>query len=386
MGACQLRLHDIDPRLASQEARGDFNNNTAALSFEWQAVSPSGEMLQRDQDYVTLPSQTGANTTASASVSERSQRHPGIKKRKVAMMKARSNKTIVPLEARRWREKNSRIKLTGLAHIIRKGAINTVSALAFSTLAFSAQAVLLVNGGFDDPTGGTATLPAQFSTNLVSSGLVVPGWTTTSGYSFLVRNGTDATSNMGGALGIYNGSLNPGGTPLVPLHSPAGGNFVIADGAFRDGTLSQIVTGFVVGQTYKVSFWQAAGQQQTLRGATTEWWDVSLGGTIGTTEGSTVVGAIQQINSPTMHNPDQGFVDWTLQSVTFLVTDPVLPAGSVTSELLGFLAQGTPNGIPPMVLLDNVGIDTVPEPEAYTLMVVGLLGILAVRGQRKKRA
>ena len=50
------------------------------------------------------------------------------------------------------------------------------------------------------------------------------------------------------------------------------------------------------------------------------------------------------------------------------------------SEVLSFLAIGTPNGVPPFALLDGVTLTTaVPEPSTLSLMVVGLLGLGAVR-------
>ncbi len=51
-----------------------------------------------------------------------------------------------------------------------------------------------------------------------------------------------------------------------------------------------------------------------------------------------------------------------------------------------FFANGSPTGLPPLALLDSVSLVAVPEPETYALLGLGLLGILAVRRQQKKRA
>ena len=63
-----------------------------------------------------------------------------------------------------------------------------------------------------------------------------------------------------------------------PATSPDGGNFLLQDGAYQVGTLSQTLNGLVTGKSYQVSFYQASGQQSGFTGNTTEWWDVSLGG------------------------------------------------------------------------------------------------------------
>jgi len=59
-----------------------------------------------------------------------------------------------------------------------------------------------------------------------------------------------------------------------------------------------------------------------------------------------------------------------------------------STEVLSFLAVGTPSGVPPFALLDGVSLNanTVPEPESYTLLGIGLLGILSVRRQQRNRS
>jgi hypothetical protein len=59
-----------------------------------------------------------------------------------------------------------------------------------------------------------------------------------------------------------------------------------------------------------------------------------------------------------------------------------------TSELLSFLAVGTPSGnLPPFALLDGVSLTAVPEPSNWAMMLAGFggLGFAAVRRRRKMR-
>jgi hypothetical protein len=48
-----------------------------------------------------------------------------------------------------------------------------------------------------------------------------------------------------------------------------------------------------------------------------------------------------------------------------------------TSELLSFLATGTPSGEPPFALLANVSV-TVPEPDSVTIMLSGLVALIGL--------
>lgn len=170
-----------------------------------------------------------------------------------------------------------------------------------------------------------------------------------------------------------------------PGPSPVGGNFVSIDGdpAVTD-SIYQTLDGLVVGQSYDVSFWQAAAQFLDGSGDTTERWDVSLGGTINLITGNFDNGVhllsslMVNLNDP--NNPNDGFHAWEKQTLRFKVTGG--NPGDVTSQVLGFFALGTPGLEPPIVLLDGVSITAVPEPETYALLGIGLLGIVAVLRQQ----
>ena len=135
-----------------------------------------------------------------------------------------------------------------------------------------------------------------------------------------------------------------------------------ADGAFQNGAISQTINGLTAGNSYTVSFWWAGAQQSGFTGATTEQWQVSLGS--------------QTQSTAIVHNASHGFTGWQSQSFTYTATSG--------SELLSFLAVGTPNGVPPFVLLDGVTLNaTVPEPGTLTLMFGGLMGGLGVVRSRR---
>ena len=231
-----------------------------------------------------------------------------------------------------------------------KFALAGLSALLLSALALPAQAYNLVtNGSFEQTTLSTS----GFLTNTD-----VTGWTTTSGYTFEVFPGTETTTGIGNGVKLY-----PSSTGSIPT-SPDGFKYLAADGGYQTGTTSQTINNLVVGQQYQLTFDQAAAQQQGYSGVTTDYWQVSFGS--------------QSQNSTLMTNPSQSFTGWQTQSLIFTATS--------TSQVLGFLAVGTPAGQPPFALLDGVSLTAVPEPSSWALMIVGLLGVIGARAWYCRRA
>jgi hypothetical protein len=163
--------------------------------------------------------------------------------------------------------------------------------------------------------------------------------------------------------GAFNGDIGLWG-PIAD--SPDGGNFVGADGDPQySAAFSQEINGLDVGQSYILTFDQAAAQQNGTSGATTEKWQVSLGS--------------ETQDSAVMDNPSHGFQAWNQQTMTFTAT--------ATSELLTFLAVGTPGGEPPVSLLDGVSMvsSAAPEPANLVLAVAGLVGLAVLRARRRAR-
>ncbi len=236
----------------------------------------------------------------------------------------------------------------------------SLSVLVAASVGTVARAVpVIVNGGFEQTTMGTT--PAQMNTTNVT------GWST-SGYNFIFYPGTATTTGSQsvsyGAL-VLQGNLPSGASNGFPSTSPNGGNFVGADGDFSVGAIQQTVSGLTVGIQYAVSFYWGAAQQKgsAYTSATTEQWQVTLGNELHST--------------PIINNPPQGFTGWLSQTLLYTATS--------TSEVLSFLAAGTPSGAPPFSLLDGVSIMAVAEPASWMTLVVAVLSIIGV-AQLKRRS
>ncbi len=249
-----------------------------------------------------------------------------------------------------------------------------LAALAVTTAACAAHATNLVrNGGFEITTNG----PGEIVTGGVTGARITSAtdWYAATvpsnhGYPFLFV-ASDQTETTGfpdakDAATEYLWGPKWGANNGFTGASPDGGNFLIADGAYNPATIYQNLSGLKVGDTYTLTFDWAAGQWHPNSGDTTERFQVGING--------------QTFTTSKVHLTSHGFSGWRPASFTFKYN------GKTGSDILSFLAVGTPNGDPPMLLLDGVSIN-VPEPSTWALMILGVGGLgLASRRRRRELA
>jgi hypothetical protein len=224
-----------------------------------------------------------------------------------------------------------------------------------------AHANLVQNGNF---TLTTLSSPGGYVCNTVGPTCTstVSDWNATCSSTGVCGNGGTPLSLLFAGTGgsAFNGGI---GLETPAPDSPAGGNFIGDDGdIIYRAPLFQTISGLTAGKTYDLTFYQAADQQAGIATPTTEQWEVSLGSE---TQFSTLIS-----------NPPGAFSGWFLQSLDFVATS--------ASETLTFLSIGTPSGVPPIVLLANVSLTAVPEPGAWTLLIVGMAGLAGALWWRRR--
>jgi hypothetical protein len=239
-----------------------------------------------------------------------------------------------------------------------------VMAVAFGAAAHATD--LVTNGGFETLAAGSPTGSFEYDPLFPSTAGDVVGWSSAAGnstYNLLYTVATATTQeplNRWGVAGQYLWAL-PANTASMNI----GNNFMALDGdSGARGALQQTINGLVAGKTYTLTFDWAADQLEGRHGQTTEQLQVSLGS--------------QTQSTSVVIDPSESATLWQQVTMTFTPT-------TSGSEVLSFLSIGTPDGLPPMALLDNVSL-TIPEPATWGLMLVGVAAVGASLRMRRRAA
>jgi hypothetical protein len=245
-------------------------------------------------------------------------------------------------------------------------AVGIAAGLLAASFGASAQN-LVTNGGFETTSG--------ISGSSVITNTDLPGWSVnytgtfqSAAYKFAAVYYSAAAATTTGATGTDDQDPYWVMASLNAKDSSDGGHFIAIDGdPGFSAVLSQTISGLTIGHTYTLSFLQAGAQEDDKFGDTTDSWRVTFGG--------------QTQTSALMTNTTHGWTDWMSQSMTFTATS--------ASQILSFLAVGTPTGLPPVSLLDGVSlvdstVPAVPEPSSWAMLLagVGAMGFM----MRKRRS
>ena len=225
------------------------------------------------------------------------------------------------------------------------------------------------NGSFENLSNGTAK---QFNTGSTGAGYTsATNWSSTylSGFQFIAQEAfvtfataTDYSQTGSGAANTFGSNLKFWGT--IPA-SPDGGNILAsnADWGIIKSSISQIINGLTVGDTYDLSFDYAAAQTTGYDGPFDGQWQINFSG--------------QTYNTVSLNVPSHGFSGWQKGTTQFTATSP--------TQVLSFIAYSSSSGLQPFMLLDGVKLQTqqVPEPSTYALATIAT-GVLAWAARRRK--
>lgn len=234
----------------------------------------------------------------------------------------------------------------------------SLSAVAALSMASAHAATNLVkNGNFENTSNGSNKQLSSSVTGAANRTTLLD-WTSSNGndggYNFVLNSNIANTWDSA----IWLKSQNNGWAT-----SANGGNIFVSDSQYWPGVLSQTIGGLTAGSQYTLTFDYALAQQVGFDGANSNnYWQVVFGN------------SAQNSNALSIANG--GFSGWNTSSMTFTATG--------ASQVLSFLAQGSP-GAPPFLLLDSVSLTAaVPEPSTWGMLAAGL-GLIGFVARRRAR-
>jgi hypothetical protein len=233
------------------------------------------------------------------------------------------------------------VTLPAAANMVQNGSFEVTTATATATVTVTSTWPASAFGG----RLGSPVSVANRSTSNIGQAIVLPSW----------QPGAPGTGVL-----FPTGLCNPG-PPVgvagpLPTTSPDGGNFVMSDGNYGNAPITQTITGPTPGQRVTLTFLQALVHDTQPNGTTpdavTGYWQVTPGSTTLNSTLMTADGSTLTISGRAM------------QSMRFIP--------NAATEVPGFLSVGT--GDPPLVLLDGVVLEAVPEPGTAAMMLLARAG------------
>jgi hypothetical protein len=224
---------------------------------------------------------------------------------------------------------------TTIMNKTKNGALKSLAVAGFiGVCSVGVSQAAVPNGNFDDLNGATTPNPSTGH-----NGLAPQGWSVVQASPDWAAPGFDS---------IF--------APTMPS-SPAGGNWVIGYSAstiFETIGTSVAITGFDIGKTYELSFWQAHNSDDNGSYNADGAWDATLFGTT--------------LTSPLLTDVGNNQV-WSFVTLDFV-------ANSTTSNLNLGVSTSTPGT---GISIDGIAITVVPEPSSTALLGLGGLALMLRR-------